>query len=89
MEDQEFNDVPYVFDAVHYAKQYWHSAEIAAVYFAAGSPLTDIAPLIKEIDAYIAEGAEGFTGYTPSEGLQNLMDAVAALPEPTVDETPV
>ena len=80
MEDQEFT-------TLFYAKQYWHTAEGAAEYFAAGAPAADAAPLIQAIEAYIAEGAEGFTDYTPSEALQNLMDAVAALPTPKDDKT--
>ena len=81
MEEQEFT-------ALYYANQYWQTAEYAALHFAAGSPLAEAAPVIQAIEAYIAEGAEGFTDYTPSEELKNLMDAVAAMPTPAADETP-
>jgi hypothetical protein len=81
MEDQEFT-------ALYYAKQYWDTAEGAALYFAAGCPLAEAAPVIQAIQSYVAEGAEGFTDYTPSEALQTLMDAVAAMPESGDDETP-
>jgi hypothetical protein len=79
MEDQEFT-------ALYYANQYWDTAEGAAEYFAAGCTLAEAAPVIVAIQGYIAEGAEGFTDHTPSERLQNLMDAVAAMSEPATDE---